>query len=1019
MKKLIVTICLILSGFILLPQSTSASHLVGGEIEYVYQGIPNTYLFRLKVYRDCSGIWLTQPQSLCVSSDTLNFSVILPLVLVSQTIVPNPPCVTLPPANCAGNGPGTEEYIFEAVYTLPNASTDWVFSWSDCCRNAALTTLMSNGIYVSATLDNINHPTDNSPVFNYIPYTVLCMGVPYFFDQGAVDPDGDSLIFSLVSAQDGLCQNPINVIYATNPLTNFPFSATEPFASSIPIIIDHHTGMMCCIPALQQVAVVCVLVSSYDTATGVLIGTSKSDIQVVITTQCSIVNPTFPPGPNSSTYLPIGDPTGQIQGPYYCGDNQFILPFSEAVQCNSITATDIRVLRSTGFPNPVISAVPITCTNGRTDSIQVTCLYPLTAGNNIITIKTGSDGNTLLSQCNSAMQPFHDTVAIIINDFSTWQPVVDSLGCVFNHKTVTFNEDIFCYTIANDGSDLLLKDATGTTITVSSAFGYCGPNGEQSNQVLMSFANMQTSSSTVYYLILQIGNDGNTIANECGRFLNVGDTLAIFYTNNEIDVDLGSDLSICNGDPVPVLSSGFTDPGLTYQWSFNSNNLSGATNPTYTANNGTGDYTLNIYVTSNAVCNGTDTVHLIMYPAPVVNINDTMGCIGSSIVLDAGSSGSGYHYQWYFNGNGLPPDTNQQLTVTQSGTYTVLVSVGNCFTYDSTLVSFYQTLAVPQFNNQHLSVCAGSALLPLDAGNPGLYYQWSVNGVHQAGDTLQTFLPSTSLAGVYTINVVVGAGSCISTGTMVLTVIDYPAFNNQNLSVCVGSALSPLDAGMPGLNYQWSVNGISQPADTLQTFLPSSDSTGTFNISVTMGTSTCSLTGSMTLTVADYPWLFVDDDHECEGNIYPTFNAGNIPGAAYEWQDINWTVVNNTNLFTPPSSLTEGDYYYYAIVTDNGCSYGQGVTFTVDPPCPLIVPNIITPNSDQINDAFIIGNIEKYPNNHMTILSRWGKEVYSNTYNNTTNVFKRTDLPEGLYIYMLELGDGKTEPITGTLMISK
>lgn len=1017
MKKIIVTFSLILSGFILLPESTCASHLAGAEITYTYQGSLNTYLFRLKFYRDCSGIPATIPTNLCLSSVSLNFAILIPLNVVAINIVTSPPCVNIPPANCiGGTGTGIEEYILETVYTLPNAATDWLFSWSDCCLNIS-TNIQSNGMYVSTTLDNINHPTDNSPVFNFIPYTTLCLGVPYYLDDGAIDPDGDSLVFNLVSAQEnfGCPPSPVNALYNLNPLTNIPYSALQPMSSFVPMTIDGATGIIYLIPSLLQVAQVCVLVTSYS-SNGLLIGTVKRDMQVVVTNQCNIVIPSFPAGPNSSTYFPIGDPTMQVPGPYYCGDSQFILPFSEAVQCNSIVPSDFRVVRSLGFPNPIISAVPINCINGYTDSIEITCLYPLTAGNNLVTIKTGTDGNTLLSQCGSAMQPYHDTVAIIINDFSLWQPVTDSLGCVFNQKTLTFNENLFCYTIANDGSDLQLTDSAGSIIPISAAYGYCGPNDEQSNKLLITFANMQTPSSTVYYLTVKTGNDGNTLANQCGRFMNAGDTLAIFYVSNGMEVNLGSDLSICTNDSAPLLSSGFTDPSLTYQWIFNSNNISGATNPGYTATNGAGNYTLNIYLTGNQVCHGSDTMQLIVNPAPVININDTTSCIGTSIVLDAGFFGAAYRYQWYLYGAVLPADTNQLLTVTQSGIYTVLVSVGNCFSYDSAVVSFYQALTVPSFNNQAVTVCTGSAIPLLDAGTPGLTYQWSINNVIQPNDTSQTFTPSINSSGIYTISLIMGAGSCMVTASMLLTVVDYPLFNNQNDTVCTGILVTPLDAGISGLNYQWNVNGVLQP-DTTQTFFPSSDLPGTFVISLTISTTTCSVNSSMVLTVVGYPWLFVNDDHECEGNVYPTFNAGNIPGATYEWQDVNWTVVSSSNFFTPPSSLTEGEYYYYPIVTKNGCSYGEEVIFTVEPPCPLNLPNIITPNGDYINDAFIIRSIEKYPNNHMIILNRWGKQVYSDTYNNSDNVFRGTDLPEGLYFFMLDLGDGKTEPIGGSLTI--
>ena len=425
MKKLFTAISLFFSVLVLMPEKSSASHMAGAEIIYIYQGTPNSYLFRIKFYRDCAGIVPTVPMPLCVSSTSLGFSTIIYLNLVSQSVIPNPPCVNLPTPNCVPGfgGVGTEEYVCEALYTLPNAATDWIFSWSDCCRNGAITTLTAGGMYVSATLDNVTAPTastDNSPVFNFIPYTTFCVGYPFYYDQGATDVDGDSLVFSLAAAQEnnGCPSAPTNLQYLINTQTNLPYTPTQPVASSVPMTINQKTGVIYFIPSMQQVAVICVLVQEYDTSAhpAILKGTVKRDIQVVITNQCNIVNPSFPPGPNSLTFYPIGDPTGATAGPYYCGDNQFILPFVEKVQCGSIVPSDIRVLRSLGpFPNPVVSATPLACPNGRTDSILVTCLYPLSAGHNLVVIKTGNDGNSMLSQCGSAMQPFRDTVDVIIN----------------------------------------------------------------------------------------------------------------------------------------------------------------------------------------------------------------------------------------------------------------------------------------------------------------------------------------------------------------------------------------------------------------------------------------------------------------------------------------------------------------------------------------------------------------------------------------------------------------------------
>ena len=50
-----------------------------------------------------------------------------------------------------------------------------------------------------------------------------------------------------------------------------------------------------------------------------------------------------------------------------------------------------------------------------------------------------------------------------------------------------------------------------------------------------------------------------------------------------------------------------------------------------------------------------------------------------------------------------------------------------------------------------------------------------------------------------------------------------------------------------------------------------------------------------------------------------------------------------------------------------------------------VVPNVITPNEDSINDIFLIGNLP--PNSSLTILNRWENQVYqSKKYDNSWDV---------------------------------
>ena len=77
------------------------------------------------------------------------------------------------------------------------------------------------------------------------------------------------------------------------------------------------------------------------------------------------------------------------------------------------------------------------------------------------------------------------------------------------------------------------------------------------------------------------------------------------------------------------------------------------------------------------------------------------------------------------------------------------------------------------------------------------------------------------------------------------------------------------------------------------------------------------------------------------------------------------------------------------------------------------VPNSFTPNGDGKNEFFIIKGLEAYPKSKLTVVNRWGNEVYSsNDYTNTWNAEK---LPDGVYFYILDLAN--SEALKGDVTI--
>ncbi|MCH2198517.1 MAG: gliding motility-associated C-terminal domain-containing protein [Flavobacteriales bacterium] len=108
--------------------------------------------------------------------------------------------------------------------------------------------------------------------------------------------------------------------------------------------------------------------------------------------------------------------------------------------------------------------------------------------------------------------------------------------------------------------------------------------------------------------------------------------------------------------------------------------------------------------------------------------------------------------------------------------------------------------------------------------------------------------------------------------------------------------------------------------------------------------------------------------------------------------------------------------YTLSITAGGGCTFEEEFEIALPGlgPCYLVAPNTITPNGDGVNDDWNIFWLayEEYATNTVTIVNRWGVEVWNGSnYDNTNVVFNGTnfdgeELPEGVYYYNLDYGSG-------------
>ncbi|MDC3134069.1 T9SS type A sorting domain-containing protein [Bacteroidota bacterium] len=279
MKKLFISLIILFSSY-----SLFASHVPGGNISYECIG-PNTYVVTLTVLEDCGTAFISNaPESINVSNScglTFPTSISLPIVTYQQEI--SQVCSQqISQTECNGGAfPGVYMHRWSDTLTLSATCDSWIFSFDDCCRNASQNlTGTGSDYYFETVLNSSTSPCNNSPNLVSSPIPYVCINQTVNYNLGIFEPDGDSLIYSLVSALD-------------NPGIPVPYQVGYSGASPINgININPNTGEITFTPTILGNFVVVILVEEFDD-NGNLKGSFLHDFQFEVIS-CSNITPSPP-----------------------------------------------------------------------------------------------------------------------------------------------------------------------------------------------------------------------------------------------------------------------------------------------------------------------------------------------------------------------------------------------------------------------------------------------------------------------------------------------------------------------------------------------------------------------------------------------------------------------------------------------------------------------------------------------------------------------------------------------------
>jgi gliding motility-associated-like protein len=370
-----------------------------------------------------------------------------------------------------------------------------------------------------------------------------------------------------------------------------------------------------------------------------------------------------------------------------------------------------------------------------------------------------------------------------------------------------------------------------------------------------------------------------------------------------------------------------------------------------------------------------------------------------------------------------------------SGTTSYTASVGNNTSSLTLTPTVTDATATIKVNGTTVASGAASGNIALNVGSNTI----TTIVTAQDGTTAQTYTVTiTRAAGISTIatlsNLSLSSGTlnpAFASGTTAYTASVGNATSSITLTPTVTDATATIKVnGTTVASGAASGNiALNVGSNTITTVVTAQDGTTTQTYTVTV-TRAASISTVATLTNLSLS----------SGTLSPGFASGTTSYTA--------SVGNNTSSITLTPTVTDAT----ATIKVNGTTVASGaasgnialnvgsntittvvtaqdgmttLTYSIivqraEAPNAITATNLISPNGDGKNDAWIIKDILSYPNNKVIVYDRGGRTVYTkNSYaNDWDGTFRGAPLTEGTYYYVIDLGIG-SKPIKGFITIVK
>jgi len=489
-----------------------------------------------------------------------------------------------------------------------------------------------------------------------------------------------------------------------------------------------------------------------------------------------------------------------------------------------------------------------------------------------------------------------------------------------------------------------------------------------------------------------------------------------------------SDQSYCVGDTLMLISN--NPVGALNNWTFpNGVNFLGDTLiiPDLTFQD-SGSYIISGY--QLGFCEVIpDTIQInIFEPLPAAIISsDSPRCLSdSTVIFVSGSSNNAV--EWYDSSNNLISNNDtivHQNLLSGSFTYYAILSDPYCAAQvDSITISVVDAPVINSNGpfNTCIDVFETTSSIQPALMDSIILSSWSEINTGQLFEnnsiTLLYSFPGDPFQTISIENVVLTAAGCVAIDTITISYHPTPLNSLDWQDLCNGSDIQFYDSlywnsqqtinDNVSINYEFGDGIVSETSNPVHTYLNS----GTYDVQVIASTTFCSDTTLTQIFVGPLPQteVFISDDCDVIQLSYQSLLNGLSVDSVF------WNIPDVIQSNNPSILLTDQNSGSYDgmlnLYTNNQCISTVPFNF-IHTSAPsfqdLLLPNVITPNNDGINEYFLINEDFTFCNLYkVQILNRWGEVVYF--FDNTSAPFSGRDmkgdrLNEGVYFYVMEVDD--------------